>query len=260
MQLFKKYCLLILMLVMVAQAQQSVSELYQAAKKGDSAAFAELKALGNKGNADAQRNLGLMYVRGEGVPKDLAEALRWHKKAAENGSDDARTELAELERTAANANRPRNDERSESNAMQVEIVAKRDTQQEFVVSKSLGDSLIAAGDAMASNQDPTLGMASVIARGVSAAERSTSRPRLLIVRGAVLVLKLRDGRLANVACESKYAPQGNGVNRRSCRIPGGNQLWAEFQGDKAKLTWLVSLDGSKVESETYNLTGITNQP
>ena len=181
--------------------------------------------------------------------------------AADAGDKLAQNNLRVLEREAGQIDSSRS--RSAAAAagpMQVEIVAKRDTQQEFVVSKSLGDSLIAAGDAMASNQDPTLGMASVIARGVSAAERSTSRPSLLIVRGAVLVLKLRDGRLANVACESKYALQGNGVNRRSCRIPGGNQLWAEFQGDKAKLTWLVSLDGSKVESETYNLTGITNQP
>ena len=33
MQLFKKYCLLLLMLVMVAQAQQSVPGLYGAAER-----------------------------------------------------------------------------------------------------------------------------------------------------------------------------------------------------------------------------------
>ena len=43
------------MLVMAAQAQQSAEELYQAASKGDAAAFAQLRALGNKGDADAPR-------------------------------------------------------------------------------------------------------------------------------------------------------------------------------------------------------------
>ena len=55
MQLFKKYCLMLLMLVMVAQAQQRAFDLYQAASKGDAAAFAQLRALGNKGDADAPR-------------------------------------------------------------------------------------------------------------------------------------------------------------------------------------------------------------
>ena len=41
MQLFKKLGLMLLMLVMVAQAQQSVLELFRAAKKGDKAAFAQ---------------------------------------------------------------------------------------------------------------------------------------------------------------------------------------------------------------------------
>ena len=85
MQLFKKYCLMLLMLVMVAQAQQSAGDLFRAAKKGDSAAFAELKALGNKGNASAQYNLGFMYEKGEGVPKDSVQAASWYRKSAEQG-------------------------------------------------------------------------------------------------------------------------------------------------------------------------------
>ena len=44
MQLFKKLGVMLLMLVMVAQAQESVLELSQAASKGDPAAFAELVA------------------------------------------------------------------------------------------------------------------------------------------------------------------------------------------------------------------------
>ena len=75
MQLFKKLGLLLLMLVMVAQAQQSAGDLFRAAKKGDSAAFAELKALGNKGNAAVQSTIGTMYATGDGVPKDSVQAV-----------------------------------------------------------------------------------------------------------------------------------------------------------------------------------------
>ena len=85
MQLFKKLGLMLLMLVMVAQAQQRALELFRAAKKGDKAAFAQLKALGNKGDADAQNSLGFMYDNGEGVPKDAVQAVVWFRKSAEQG-------------------------------------------------------------------------------------------------------------------------------------------------------------------------------
>ena len=38
-----------------------------------------------QGNANAQYNLGLMYEEGLGVAKDGAEAMRWFRKAAEQG-------------------------------------------------------------------------------------------------------------------------------------------------------------------------------
>ncbi len=37
----------------------------------------------------AQINLGVMYSKGEGVPQDDAEALRWYRRAAEQGDADA---------------------------------------------------------------------------------------------------------------------------------------------------------------------------
>ena len=85
MQLFKKYCLLLLMLVMVAQAQQSVPGLYGAASKGDAAELAQLKALGNKGDTAAQTALGFMYPNGTGVPKDAVQAVFWFRKSANQG-------------------------------------------------------------------------------------------------------------------------------------------------------------------------------
>jgi uncharacterized protein len=38
-----------------------------------------------QGDAEAQNNLGLMYVKGNGVPQDYAEAAKWFRKAAEQG-------------------------------------------------------------------------------------------------------------------------------------------------------------------------------
>jgi uncharacterized protein len=34
---------------------------------------------------NAQYNLGVMYAIGQGVPEDDAEAVKWYRKAAEQG-------------------------------------------------------------------------------------------------------------------------------------------------------------------------------
>ncbi len=49
-------------------------------------ALKELAPLAEAGNADAQHALGLMYYMGRGVPRDLAQAFRWHYKAALQGN------------------------------------------------------------------------------------------------------------------------------------------------------------------------------
>ena len=46
-----------------------------------------------QGNADAQFNLGVMYLDGDGVPQDDAEAMRWFRQAAEQGNAQAQTNL-----------------------------------------------------------------------------------------------------------------------------------------------------------------------
>ena len=98
MQLFKKaglkYCLMLLMLVMVAQAQQSAGALYDAASKGDKAALAQLKALGNKGDTDAGVFLGSMFFNGTSVPKDSVQAASWLRKSANQGDALAQNNLA----------------------------------------------------------------------------------------------------------------------------------------------------------------------
>ena len=82
------------------------------------------------------------------------------------------------------------------------------------------------------------------------------------VRGATYTLQLPDGRAAVVNCESKFAEHfaGHAGNHRSCRMPLVENIEAEFHGDKAKLIWVVSLDGKKMESETYKVLAILDKP
>jgi uncharacterized protein len=47
--------------------------------------FDDMKALAELGFGDAQSNLGLMYAKGEGVPENDAEAVKWFRKAADQG-------------------------------------------------------------------------------------------------------------------------------------------------------------------------------
>ena len=39
----------------------------------------------NAGDAEAARYLGIMYLRGKGVPKDNAKALEWFTLASDRG-------------------------------------------------------------------------------------------------------------------------------------------------------------------------------
>jgi hypothetical protein len=76
------------------------------------------------------------------------------------------------------------------------------------------------------------------------------------VRGATFSLQLPDGRVAVVNCESKVDQSSLVYRRRSCRVPLVRDVEADFSGDKAKLKWSVSLDGKKMESETYKILGV----
>lgn len=44
-----------------------------------------VKQRADQGVAEAQHNLGVMYFNGDGVRQDYAEALKWYRKAAEQG-------------------------------------------------------------------------------------------------------------------------------------------------------------------------------
>ena len=55
--------------------------------------LADLRALAEAGDTEAQHNLGLRYSTGEGVPQDDAEAITWYRLAAEQGSASAQNNL-----------------------------------------------------------------------------------------------------------------------------------------------------------------------
>jgi hypothetical protein len=69
----------------------------QAYESGDYVkAFHEFVPLAQRGNADAQRNLGNMYHEGLGVPQDYNEAIKWYRLAADQGHPSAQSNLANM--------------------------------------------------------------------------------------------------------------------------------------------------------------------
>ncbi len=51
--------------------------------------FTEIYNAAEQGDAQAQLNLGVCYWNGNGVAKDYAEAVKWFRKAAEQGINEA---------------------------------------------------------------------------------------------------------------------------------------------------------------------------
>jgi uncharacterized protein len=66
-------------------------------ERGDYAtAFRLLRPLADNGNAQAQDDLGTMYLSGNGVAKDVAEAAKWYRKAADQGIAEAQHSLGNM--------------------------------------------------------------------------------------------------------------------------------------------------------------------
>ena len=61
----------------------TIALLLQCVSQGQS-----IKERAEQGDAEAQSALGIMYDLGEGVPEDDAEAVKWYRKAAEQGNAD----------------------------------------------------------------------------------------------------------------------------------------------------------------------------
>ena len=69
----------------------------KAFKSGDyKAAYNEWKPLADKGDANAQCNLGIMFRNGLGVDKDAAEAFHLFQASADKGNAQAQYQLAQM--------------------------------------------------------------------------------------------------------------------------------------------------------------------
>ena len=65
-------------------------------QKGDyAAALREWTPLAEQGDANAQYNLGVMYIEGQGVSQDYKQAAKWFTRAAEQGDAVAQFNLGE---------------------------------------------------------------------------------------------------------------------------------------------------------------------
>jgi TonB family protein len=81
----------------VGQDKADLQKGYEAEQRGDYAtAFALLEPFAEKGNASAQRNVGLLYRNGHGVARNDAEAVRWLSESALQGNASAQNDLGTM--------------------------------------------------------------------------------------------------------------------------------------------------------------------
>ncbi|CAB5191150.1 unnamed protein product [Rhizophagus irregularis] len=71
-----------------------IVDLLTKKKKGAFTLYEKAAGLGNI--ITAQNNLAFMYENGEGIVKNIDQAIYWYKKSAEQGDQDARNKLEEL--------------------------------------------------------------------------------------------------------------------------------------------------------------------
>ncbi len=81
----------LVLIISLLMAGPAIAEPFADATKayhsGDyETAYWLIKPLAEAGLPEAQLNLGLLYEKGQGVPQDYAEALKWNRKAAEQGN------------------------------------------------------------------------------------------------------------------------------------------------------------------------------
>lgn len=58
--------------------------------------LADLIAAANRGDPDAQNQLGLKYAQGDGLPRDDVKAVEWYRKSATQGFAKAETNLGDM--------------------------------------------------------------------------------------------------------------------------------------------------------------------
>jgi hypothetical protein len=80
--------------VSAAEALQKGNNAYE--RKDYAEAMRWYRKAAEQGNADAQFTIGLLYENGWGVAQDYAEAMRWFRKVADQGNADAQDNIGGL--------------------------------------------------------------------------------------------------------------------------------------------------------------------
>jgi TPR repeat protein len=81
----------------VSSASADLARGVEAYKSGEfESALAELRPLAEEGNRRAQYFLAEMYLNGNGVPQEFAQAKLWYEKAAKTGLPEAQAALGGL--------------------------------------------------------------------------------------------------------------------------------------------------------------------
>jgi tetratricopeptide (TPR) repeat protein len=77
-----------------------LDEGFAAYRRGDYATTLRLmRPLADQGNSGAQNLIGLLYLNGQGAPKDPAEAIAWFRKAAAQGNSSGDANLGNMYRS-----------------------------------------------------------------------------------------------------------------------------------------------------------------
>ena len=79
-----------------AESQYNLGVMYRKAlgvPKNNKTAVKWYRLAAKQGHAKSQLNLGFMYDKGKGVPKDYKTAMKWWKLAVGHGNASARTNL-----------------------------------------------------------------------------------------------------------------------------------------------------------------------
>ena len=79
--------------VILADVQKGMEAVHQ---KDYASAYEIFKELAEKGDAEAQHNLGILIREGKGVTADASQAVIWFKKAADQGLADAQYNLGNM--------------------------------------------------------------------------------------------------------------------------------------------------------------------
>lgn len=82
----------------VDQIREGAKKVYWGSSKSKSMedAFKSFEKCANLGDAESARYLGIMYLRGKGIPKNVDEALKWLEVAAKRGDGLAEKNLLSL--------------------------------------------------------------------------------------------------------------------------------------------------------------------